>query len=196
MSYKKYIGVVILLAVIGLWAYLVMDVNRRYPKPENIRVQSGETISYQGIKVIPGEMEIYDYQSLIRQYPRMKAMGRSVDEELISHDECYFIVPITIENIMESRWESTGTSLVSWVIETGSTANGMDYFAFKEMNPEYDGILEPGESQKISLIFSIIGDYITMDQALQWDKKIVFSYYPNKNFLYYQGQDSEKIQHV
>lgn len=162
MSYKKYIGVVILLAVIGLWAYLVMDVNRSYPKPENIRVQSGETISYQGIKVIPGEMEIYDYQSLIRQYPRMKTMGRSVDEELISHDECYFIVPLTIENIMESRWESTGTSLVSWVIETGSTSNGMDYFAFKEMNPEYDGILEPGESQKISLIFSIIGDYITM----------------------------------
>ena len=119
MSYKKYIGVVILLVVLGLWAYLVMDVNRSYPKPENIRVQSGETISYQGIKVIPGEMEIYDYQSLIRQYPRMKTMGRSVDEELISHDECYFIVPLTIENIMESRWESTGTSLVSWVIETG-----------------------------------------------------------------------------
>ncbi len=196
MSCKKYIRWVILFAVLCVWGSLVMDVNYRYPKSENICVQPEETFSYQGIKVIPGELGIYDYGSLIRQYPRIETMERSVDEELTAHDECYFVVPITIENNTGSRWESIGTSLVSWVIETGSTSNGMDYYAFKEMNPEYDGILEPGESQRINLIFSIIGNYITMDQAFQWDKKIVFSYYPYKKFLFYQGQAFGKIQHV
>ena len=190
MFCKKNMGLFFLCVLFIVWAYFTYDVNRRFPSPENVSTQPGETTSFKGIKLTSGDMEIYDYEGLINQYPQVETAYYIMDEERkLAEDAYHFIIPVTIENSTENPWSIGKEGILSWVMETGTTNNGMDFFSFEELNPDYDGNLEPGESQEIRLTFSIIKDYMTMEEAIKWDKKIIYSYYPSKNYLYYPGEE-------
>lgn len=189
MFCKKHIGILGVAVLLAVWAYFTYDVNHRFPNPKNISIESGESTNYKGIKITPGEIEIYDYDGLIKQYSQLEMLYYIMDyEQESAKDSYFFLVPITMENPTTEPWSIGKESIVMWVLETGTTHNGVDYSSFSELNPDYDGNLEPGESQEITLAFSIHKEYMTRQEAMKWDKKIIYSYYPTKNFLYYPGE--------
>ena len=190
MFCKRNVGIFIAGILLLVWAYFTYDVNKRFPNPKNISLKAGETTDYKGIKLSAGEeIEIYDYDGLVKQYPQLELVYDLMeDEKEMAGDAYFFLAPVTFHNPTKQEWNMGKESIIMWVLETGNTNNGVDYFVFSELNPDYSGTLEPGETMEIKLPFSITKDYITMEKAMKWDKKIIYSYYPAKNFLYYPGE--------
>lgn len=187
MFCKKNAMIFFLCLLFILWGYFTYDVNRRFPNPENIKAEQNETVDYKGISMFAKDMEIYPYDRLMERYPQLEQVYDLMEVEDEKND-IYFIVPVTIENRTKDVWKQGKESIGEWVLEVGEESNGVDYFYFLEMNPDYHKTLEPGESQNIIIPFSINEDYLTLEEAVSEDKKIVYSYYPTKNYLFYPGE--------
>ena len=172
----------------ALWGYFTYDVNRRFPNPENIKTEQNETVDYKGISITAKEIEIYRYEQLIEHYPQLESVYDLLGGEEKESNNCYYIVTVVMENRTKKIWNQGKESVVEWMLEVGEEYNGVDFFAFSELNWDYHKTMEPGESQEIKLPYSIREDYITLEEAVKEDKKIIYSYYPTKNYFFYPGE--------
>ena len=194
MFYKrKWIILLISGILLVLWGFFTYDINQRFPNPENIGVKQGETVDYKGIKLTAGEIEIYDGQELLKHYPEVENVDDYVDDEELEYKnrnkDCYFIIHVSMENVTDNVWEAGKEGLVTWTLEAGNHAQGVGLEDFLCINPDSRSTLEPGEKQDLKYIYRMPEEWMTVEEAGKVDKKVIYSYYPSKNYLYYPGED-------
>ena len=108
MRYRKWVILIVCLLLFGVWAYFVYDVNERFSNPENRIVEQGQTASYKGLTIAPGEVEILSYQEMVERYPDFDStydeMGEEAEETIheMAHYH-YILVHLSIENPTDEK---------------------------------------------------------------------------------------------
>lgn len=194
--FKKMILIVFCLLVLGsaggVWGYMVYMVNQNFPAAENIAITEGEEGRYKGLRLTAGEMEIYDYEEAVSKYPAlissydsMETEGTAVLEDMKNY--YYVFVHMNIRNTMNQTLDFGKESILYWPIEVGSViSNCMDMFQFTQLNPMYSRSFDENEELDMVLPYAIYKEYISLEDLKQSEIKIVYSYYPTKNYMLYQ----------
>lgn len=196
MRYRKWVILIVCLLLFGVWAYFVYDVNERFSNPENRIVEQGQTASYKGLTIAPGEVEILSYQEMVERYPDFDStydeMGEEAEETIheMAHYH-YILVHLSIENPTDEKISFGKESITLWPIEVGVQGNGMDPFMLMYFNPGYDGSFTAHEKMDMILPYTIYTEYLTLEEIKKEDIRVVYSYYPTKNYIFYEGGERE-----
>lgn len=195
MTHFKKIAVIIFLVIIaGIWGYMVYQINANYPASKNIAITEGEEGRYKGLRIIPEDLEICSYQEAIDKYPDLFSSYSSLDEEgtsLTGEMDLYnyVFVHIKIRNTMNTELSMGKESILYWPIEVnGTESNCMDMFQFTQMNPFYSKTFEGGKELELILPYAIYSEYVSLEELKKSELKIVYSYYPTKNYILYEGE--------
>ena len=142
------------------------------------------------MKLTVGDVEIYTTKEFIEKYPNVQSEFDFLgDNYLDSLNYSYVIANITVENDTENIIKSGKIDrITSWVIETDMKGNGMDMFSFMALNPDSDGSFAAGEKQELKLPFYVSEEWTEYEKIKKEDIKIVFSYYPTKSYILYEGE--------
>lgn len=184
--------------IIGIGAFILLvcsvlkiyDINKTFPNTEDKAYRTGEETRYKGLKLTVGDVEIYTTKEFIEKYPNVQSEFDFLgDNYLDSLNYSYVIANITVENDTENIIKSGKIDrITSWVIETDMKGNGMDMFSFMALNPDSDGSFAAGEKQELKLPFYVSEEWTEYEKIKKEDIKIVFSYYPTKSYILYEGE--------
>lgn len=193
IPYKKILAVIISLVLIGVLGYYIYDINAMYPNPKNIAVRQGQSFNYKGATVETTDMQVYGFEELIKEYPELETaydvMGEEGEKQKKSaKDYNYFCVEMNVRNNQSQTINFVKEGITNWVMEISTYANGMDYFYFQTLNKNYKRILEPGEMEQVFLCYGILDGYVSLQQMKADDIKLVYSYYPTKNYVLKEGE--------
>jgi hypothetical protein len=186
MRYKKIIIFIIILLWIAGSAAQIWRINSLYPNPEEKPAVKGESVLYKGLTLTAGDVEVYTWEELQEVYPDWQGGFFIQDEESTLEQYNYIIFNITLTNETEEKisFGKEGTDM--WVMESGLVHNGSDYFAYMSLNPHIMGQFEPGDTETLKLPYSILREYKSIDELKSDGIKLVYSYYPTKNYILYQ----------
>ena len=56
------------------------------------------------------------------------------------------------------------------------------------LNPEYTGSFEAGAELEVKLVYPIADRYLSWEKLNNSDIKIIYSYYPTKNYILYEAK--------
>lgn len=193
---KKLIMILMILLIFGIWVYMVYDVNHRFPNPVNIACEPGETAGYKGVTLTAGEIEIFSYDEALEHYPSLadayKSLGTdSTDSSENARNYSYVLVHVCLENTTDNTISFGKESIILWTMEAGTHQNGTDFFQFTILNPEYRGSVAAHETIDLILPYGMSLNYMSLEELKSSDIRIVYSYYPTKNYLYYQSAMEE-----
>lgn len=190
MYYKKIIIAVTALIFFIVSGFMIYNVNTDYPNAEEKAFKVGEVTRYKGLKLTVGELEIYTEKELIEKYEDTNIAEQIIKGNLDAAESTYIIANVTLENDTdETITFGKLDSLGYWIIEVGMTSNGTLNFQYV-INPNWDSLksYSVGEVQNVKLLYCLTKNKISYDQIKQSDVKIIFSYYPTKNYLLYEGE--------
>ena len=194
--FKKIIMIVLLVAFAGIWGYLVYQVNANYPAAKNIAITEGEEGRYKGLRITPEGLEICSYEEAVDKYPELVSSYSSLDDEgtsLTGEMDLYnyVFVHIKIRNTMDTKLSMGKESILYWPIEVnGIESNCMDMFQFTQMNPSYSRTFEAGKEIELILPYAIYKEHVSLEELKKSELKIVYSYYPTKNYILYKGDNA------
>lgn len=186
MRYKKIIIGTVALLFLAVSVFMIYNVNSVFPNTEDKAYRTGDETRYRGLKLTVGEIEVYTEEEAVEKYPAIK------DTQLYETDKGkfnYVIANITLENdtddvITFGKFGSVG----QWCIEAGLEGNGMSYFDFLALNPTYHKSFSVGDKQDIILPFTLSKKWITYEELKKEDIKIIYSFYPEKIYILYEGK--------
>lgn len=194
MSYKKIIIAVPILIFFAVSVFMIYNVNSVYPNAEEKAYREGDVTRYKGLKMTVGEVEIYTEDELIEEYADIDINGKLTTEGYIVEGEhisegTYIIVNITLENDTdETITFGKLDDIYYWITEVGMTANSTFLRLFFEINPVIYSSFSAGDVQEMKLLYRMDERNISYEQLKQNDIKVVFSYYPTKEYLLYEGE--------
>ena len=182
MKYCKYVFAVLCIAIIGIWIYLVYDINEAYPSPEDVVYKKGETFEYYGLKITPEDVQIYTYDEMCDQYEELKNDSSNVEERSKYY---YIIVTLHIKNENKNEIIIKDDLVSYWMLETGLAANGMDMdmsyvvdYTSDIFKMDYEGEIEVPY-----FVYCEEVDNMSKQEILNQGIKIVLNYYPDKKYI-------------
>lgn len=184
--YKKIITGIVVFMLLICSAYMIYNVNSVFPKADSKAYRTGDETRYRGLKLTVGEVEIYTQEELEEKYPAIKNINPEFKNVGVNN---YVIANITLENDTDETIElGKFGSVTSWVIETVLYGNGINYFTFLELNPSYSTSFSTGQKQELILPFCVGEGWATYDELMQGNIKIIYSFYPTKVYILYEGK--------
>lgn len=69
---------------------------------------------------------------------------------------------------------------------------GSDLEVFLALNPDYSSSIPAGEKMELKIAYCILNEYMTLEEIQNTDIKIVYSYYPTKNYFFYPAEERVK----
>ena len=186
-----------MLVLFSIWGYYTWEINAMYPNPENIPVQQGETFTYKGASITATDMQVYQFDELMTAYPDLSNAYDIMGEEGYTQKESakennYFTATLNVENNSNEVVTFSKESILYWVIEIGVERNSADFFYFQTLNPSYTSKLQPGEHEEVILCYGILKDYLSFTDIKNSDIKLVYSYYPTKNYVLRKANDKHE----
>ncbi len=187
MRYYKWLicGAVVLALAAG--GVRIASINKVFPSPENKVYREGETFHYKGLEAKAGEVEIYNREEIKVAYP-----GIDMEDEVLENGQTeevtYIVANVEISNKTENTISMGKTGVAQWILEAGLYANGADYTSFLSLNPSYSRTFYAGDTKTIKIVFTIRNEYMTKRELEETPLKVVYSYYPSKNYIYYEGK--------
>ncbi len=182
MKYCKLIAVVLTIVILGIWVYLVYDINRAYPSPEEIIYKKNETFDYYGLDITPKNIDIYSYEELCKKY---HGFENTVTKQ---EGEMFVIVTLHIKNTNTNKIETKDNPLSYWRLETGMETNGMEGELAYIVDYSSE-IFNVGFEGDVEMPFSIYKRYLdgkSEEEILEQGIKIVADYYPYKKYILFQ----------
>lgn len=163
-------------------------INKKYPNPQIVTHQIGETILGGDVSLLFSDYELYSGERFRKVLPDYQDSVMNEDMSQIKDSQKYVLVAsVSIEN--KSTEEKT-ISLVQITAESVSWSNGIDGEIFALLNEgakdPMNIHLQPGEKKDLLLPYSI---YEFQFQERQWeniesrDYNLVLSYYPVRNIV-------------
>lgn len=184
MRYKKMLAVILPLICIACIA-AIYNVNYVYPMPKDIFYTEGETAVYKGLDITIGELELYQNEQVQTVYPEIysgfDSSGKDTDTNII-------IANIKIKNTTDRKISLGKESITIWPVEAGYVGNGIDLSCFMMLNPEYTGSFEAGTELEVKLVYPIADRYLSWEKLNNSDIKVIYSYYPTKNYILYEAK--------
>lgn len=181
IRYKRIILIVLIALLFGLWGYLVYDMNVRYPNPEEKILRNGEQTLYKGLTLTAGDISVYSRKELEERYDYAGVE---------STDGTYILAEVTLENNTEDKIFLSGDQPLYWVAEIGYLCcNGINMGLSQFFKTDYNIMLNPGESTELILPYYIFNINGTYDQIKKEEIRIVYSYYPTKNYIVLEPQE-------
>lgn len=182
MKYCKYILILLTAVVLGVWVYLVYDINRAYPSPAETVHELGQTFEYYGLEITPKSVEIYSYEEMCGKYTELQNTGAESKEK---NEYMYVIATVHIKNVNINEIVAKDSIVSYWTMETGIAANGMNnelaYIVDYSSNT-----FENGFDKDIEIPFCVLKDSIenrSKEEILSQGIKIVMNYYPHKEYI-------------
>lgn len=181
---KKRMAIFLLILIVFCtagFAVRYLNLNRRYPKPEQITYQSGDTFELEEIEVTLMEKEVLGQEEFFSQYGIAETQIAGYYE---SHPTVFLLAEFRVKNTaQESRNYQTAFSQDA--VEYKTFANGEDISFFPYINEygNWDGNLLPGEEREILLAYPIPKTLMTekhWKQAKELPYQIVLRNYPEK----------------
>ena len=166
--------------------YQISDINRRFPSPEEHGVQAGETFLYQGAEITAvGNKEVYTLEELLEIYQLEESLSVTALEGIKSFRDGYYLcTDIEVFNpTSETIRFAKGYSVLCWPYEMAGSFNGMDYNSYMALNHKYCSDLQPGEVQKLKLVYQINDSSKSREDILEETVKIIYSLYPEKDYI-------------
>lgn len=183
IKYRKPAGIILSIILILVWGYFVWDVNVRYPNPEEKIIRPGETGLYKGLNFQAGNINIYTKS----EFEKLYDFSSGEDE-----DGTYIVAEAVFENKTEETIVLSEDQPLYWPVEVGyQRGSNIEYGSFQALNRNYSGntVLKPGEKMEVSLTFYIHQSALAYDEIKREDIRIVYSYYPTKNYILLNGQE-------
>lgn len=184
MCYKKMLVVILPFICIACIA-MIYNVNRVYPMPKDIFYTEGETAVYKGLDISIGEIELYQNEQVQTVYPEIysgfDSSGKDTDTNII-------IANIKIKNTTDRKISLRKEGIVTWPVEAAYVGNDVDLSCFMMLNPEYTGSFEAGAELEVKLVYPIADRYLSWEKLNNSDIKVIYSYYPTKNYILYEAK--------
>ena len=147
-------------------------------------------------KLIIGHLEMLDIRltlssvvkKLKQRYPDIELEMDGLDDSHIS-DSTYIVANVKMTNNTQDTVYMGKTGVAQWILEAGLNSNGVDAYIFSSLNPDYSRTFQAGDSEEIKLVYTIWSDYMTKEELEKSPLKVVYSYYPGKNYIYYEGKN-------
>lgn len=192
MSTKKVFFFLFLGILCIVWGYRIYDINKRFPSPEEHGVQAGETFIYQGLEITAiGNKEVYTLEEIENIYGLGDVLPTG-SLESIKSSECLYYVCTDIEIFNPSSEEVSfekGYAPMYWPYEMTASFNGMAYEPYMGFNYEFHQVLKPKEVQNLKLVYQIIDSTKSREDILSETVKIIYSLYPEKEYIELGGVD-------
>ena len=68
INYKKMAVILAGIILTGIWLFFTIDINRRYPNPEEKQLKTAEKGYYKGMELEVGEIELYTKEEYENRY--------------------------------------------------------------------------------------------------------------------------------
>lgn len=166
--------------------FMIYNVNSVFPNTEDEAYRTGDETRYRGLKLTVGEIGVYTEEDAVEKYPAIEDAQFYEGTDKGRYN--YVIAKIVLENdtdetVTFGKFGSVG----DWAIEAGLNGNGMDMFIFLALNPTYHKSFLSGDKQELILPFGISKEWITYEELKKEDIKIIYSFYPKKIYILYEG---------
>lgn len=184
--YKKIIIGIVSLVLLACSAYMIYNVNSVFPNADCKAYVTGDETRYRGLKLTVGDIEIYTQEELEEKYPAVKNINPEFENVGAGN---YIIANITLENDTDETVQLGKLgSVTGWAVEKDMYGNGISYFTFLELNPSYGTSFSSGQKKELILPFRIGEEWVAYDELIQGDIKIIYSFYPTKAYILYEGK--------
>lgn len=189
IRFKKIMIILIICVLTTVCIVRIYHINNRYPDPENIAVRQGETTIYKGMKLTAKELEIYTEKELLDKYPKLADSWERNEDTKAAFT--YIIANMNLKNESQQDISLGKSSITHFFLEINNVeGNAVSQGDFIILNPDYKNTFQAGSESDIKLVYEISDMYMTYNEIKGSRIKIVYSYYPTKNYLYY---DMSKI---
>ncbi len=190
---KVMIGCIVLL-VFCIWGYFVYRVNAEYPNPKHKAYEAGDVTQYKGLNLTVGSAEVYSYGEFVNAYPQVKSaydkfgeQGGALRNDMMKYN--IVVAHATLENPSDRTIDLGKERVTSWKLEVENESNGCSQFEFDVLNPTYSTTVKAHEKQDVIFVFSLLDEFLTLEELKCEDVKIVFSYYPTKSYMLFKAAD-------
>lgn len=188
MRYKKIIIGIAVTAFLICSGFMIYNVNSVFPNTDDKEYMTGDETRYKGLKLTVGETGVYTREEFIKKYPAGAENYGPIPEYTEEHN--YVVAEIILENDTDETVSIGKFSTVTfWQIEADFNGNGMDYGKFMVLNPTYSLSFQSGTKQELILPFMIPEEWISYEKLKQSDIKIIYSFYPTKCYILYEGEE-------
>ena len=194
---KKIIAVVTVGILLFVASFVqIYALNKNFANPENIPLEKSETSFYKGLKITPTDLCIYTWDELNEKYPAwaecyiFQNTFESIEDESEDKggkDINFILCKVEVENDTEYEIELVKDKFLYWIIEAGYVVNGMDPMTYEALNDEETCRFNPGDVKTVYLPYQIWKEDLPTDELKKTDIKIVYSYYPTKNYLFFKS---------
>lgn len=179
INYKKMAVILVGIILAGIWLFLTIDINRRYPNPEEKQLKAAEKGYYKGMELEVGEIELYTKE----EYENRYGVAASMTEP-----GTYITVNLTLKNNTDQAVLLDKEGPVMWLLEVGNLYhNSCIYQDFISLNGENRGIMEAHSSWELTLPYFVYSESVLYDRLKKEEIRIVYSYYPTKNYIWKEG---------
>jgi len=178
---KKKLLIIPVVLIIGIWFYLFINVNSRFPEhPENV-YKVGQTTIYKGMNITVNSVKSCRYNELIDLNKDYKELLSLEAIKTFLNKSNIFLVDITMENKTNNDIEMHKEKIHMSMFEIGNVNNGSDYNLFCILNPEYESKFKKNSVTHLVIPY-VFQDYYYKGKIGEDDAKFIFSYYPTKEY--------------
>jgi hypothetical protein len=175
INYKKIAGVMAGILIFGVWGYFVHDINTRYPNAKEQELRNGKQGMYKGLVLSAKNIEVYTKEAFEDKF---NYTGGKSDEGT------YVLAYLSLTNDTKETIVLENDQPLYWIAEVGEkTSNACDYDAFQKLNGSYDVLIDEGETLNIRLPYYFMNQMIDYKDVIEEQIRIVYSYYPTKNYM-------------
>lgn len=190
MRYKKIIIGIAVTVFLICSVFMIYNVNSVFPNTDDKAYITGDETRYRGLKLTVGEIGVYTREEFIKKYPAGAGNYGPISEYTEGHN--YVVANITLENDTDETISIGKFGTVTlWQIEADLNGNGISYGKFMVLNPTYSVSFPSGTKQELILPFVIAEEWNTYEELKQSDIKIIYSFYPTKSYILYEGEENK-----
>lgn len=164
-----------------VWLFFFVDINRRFPKPEETVVHVGDSFLYHGFEVeIPQNGEVLSFDEVVGKYQLDGKISKGDMINIKNSWEEYYCLDLLIKNQTEESMKlPVDYTPQVWALEMDQRhVNGNSHYLFYAANEHLLDTMEAGEEREIHLIYGV-----AHKEWLQKSVRIYYSFYPTKNYI-------------
>lgn len=178
---KKKLLLIPVVLIIGIWFYLFINVNSRFPEHQENVYKLGQTTIYKGLNITVNSVKSCKNNELGDLYKDYKDILNLEAVKSTLKGTSIFLVDITLENKTKNDIEMRRDKIYMSIFEVGNVNNGSDYNLFCILNPEYESKIKKNTTTHMVIPYTFLNQYVK-DVVGKDDAKFIFSYYPTKEY--------------
>lgn len=177
MKHKTFVIICIIAAVILIWLCMYLRMNHIVPEPVEDEYVQGEEIRYYGLKIVPGDMEIYTNAGMQEMYGKI--------DDFDDDPKAVYVV-VNLHVINESGCDvNIEEGINAWIMSIGYFSNGQ-CCNLRSMNHKNPYAKDAETDLKLFYRFAD-GVYKGNAETVRKSSvKVYFSYYPETRYIKYQ----------